>query len=374
MDLAVTQALAGLLTGTHGNLPMELLELANALLAQSRSQASSLKADEEIARSYVCAHLACRLKRSLTLAKIEPRPPCPPRTYQSLYRHFDNILRAGMKRRGRPPKPRDEEVATSVDRTLDSTSSASTPRQISNPISTERPDQAVSTPLKRAITRNQGSSRPPTVVPSWIMPCIHKLCRTTGASTASSHAYVGTSSALTAFSSILPNTTSGEESLHERARILTLILAIYLCVVFRMSGKPVTGQAFEEKARRALKAVDTSDRVMDNSIDDIIEDVNAWMERFEEKGFLGMGWLQNVPTGSVQEEEVDQMIARPYAELGMRSFRDVGDVEPGKVTLLPGLGTMMQGKVNFLGQAQTADYLEWKNKIIRRIGSLQATT
>ena len=59
MDLAVTQALAGLLTGRQGELPSELLELANALLAQSRSQASSLKADEEIARSYVCAHLAC---------------------------------------------------------------------------------------------------------------------------------------------------------------------------------------------------------------------------------------------------------------------------------------------------------------------------
>jgi len=59
MDLAVTQALVGLLLGTQGDLPAELLELANALLAQSRSQASSLKADEEIARSYACAHLAC---------------------------------------------------------------------------------------------------------------------------------------------------------------------------------------------------------------------------------------------------------------------------------------------------------------------------
>ena len=59
MERAVTQALVGLLPGTHGDLPKELLELANALLAQSRSQASSLKADEEIARSYACAHLAC---------------------------------------------------------------------------------------------------------------------------------------------------------------------------------------------------------------------------------------------------------------------------------------------------------------------------
>ena len=55
----MAQALISLIPTLTGPLPPELLELAVSLLAQSRSQASSLKADEEIARSYACANLAC---------------------------------------------------------------------------------------------------------------------------------------------------------------------------------------------------------------------------------------------------------------------------------------------------------------------------
>ena len=59
MERSVAQSLIGLIPTLTGPLPQELLELAVSLLAQSRSKASSLKADEEIARSYVCANLAC---------------------------------------------------------------------------------------------------------------------------------------------------------------------------------------------------------------------------------------------------------------------------------------------------------------------------
>lgn len=59
MDKAVVQALNGLVPELNGPLPSELLELAVSLLAQSRNKASSLKPEEEIARTYACAHLAC---------------------------------------------------------------------------------------------------------------------------------------------------------------------------------------------------------------------------------------------------------------------------------------------------------------------------
>jgi len=59
MDRSVAQALTGLIPSLNGPLPKELVELAGSLLAQSRNKASSLKAEEEIARSYACANLAC---------------------------------------------------------------------------------------------------------------------------------------------------------------------------------------------------------------------------------------------------------------------------------------------------------------------------
>lgn len=59
MDPAVVQALDSLIPALKGHLPQEVNDLAIALLAQSRSSAGSLKAEEEIARSYACANLAC---------------------------------------------------------------------------------------------------------------------------------------------------------------------------------------------------------------------------------------------------------------------------------------------------------------------------
>jgi origin recognition complex subunit 6 len=46
---------------THANdLPPKLVSLALSFVAQSRSFAASLKPEEEIARPYACAEIACR--------------------------------------------------------------------------------------------------------------------------------------------------------------------------------------------------------------------------------------------------------------------------------------------------------------------------
>jgi origin recognition complex subunit 6 len=55
----VEQALTGLIPTLNGPLPVELVELSLSLLARSRSVANSLKQEEEIARPYACAQLAC---------------------------------------------------------------------------------------------------------------------------------------------------------------------------------------------------------------------------------------------------------------------------------------------------------------------------
>jgi hypothetical protein len=55
----IEQSLSGLLPALNTSLPPELIELALSLLARSRSVAHSLKSNEEIARPYACAQLAC---------------------------------------------------------------------------------------------------------------------------------------------------------------------------------------------------------------------------------------------------------------------------------------------------------------------------
>ena len=58
MDQSITNTLITLIPTYPGPPPQEVIDLAASLLAQSRSKASSLKGEEEIAREYACAHLA----------------------------------------------------------------------------------------------------------------------------------------------------------------------------------------------------------------------------------------------------------------------------------------------------------------------------
>jgi origin recognition complex subunit 6 len=63
----VEQALATLLPTHASEIPPELLSLAQSLVAQSRSYATSLKPEEEIARPFACAEIACRRYGSMKL-------------------------------------------------------------------------------------------------------------------------------------------------------------------------------------------------------------------------------------------------------------------------------------------------------------------
>ena len=57
---SIEQALGTLLPTHADDLPDELVKLSAHLLAQSKSYASTLKPEEEIARPYACAELACK--------------------------------------------------------------------------------------------------------------------------------------------------------------------------------------------------------------------------------------------------------------------------------------------------------------------------
>lgn len=170
MSRSIEQNLLSLMP-THGNqLPPSLVDTARTLLTQSRQRASTLKADEEIARMYACAHIACerwvasshaagppkrryphsfrtsltprsRLKIRLNLPPIEARPPIPPRVYKRLFTHLDNILpgrqiRANTLTPKTPKNTRDlgSAVRRSEPRALDRSVSRSatqvTPKQI----------------------------------------------------------------------------------------------------------------------------------------------------------------------------------------------------------------------------------------------------
>jgi origin recognition complex subunit 6 len=93
MSQPILLALQSLLP-TLSPLPPALIDLSTSLLSQSRTRASALKPEEEIARTYACCHIACeRLGKQLGLEIGRPMPPCPPKVYAKLKAFLSSTLR-----------------------------------------------------------------------------------------------------------------------------------------------------------------------------------------------------------------------------------------------------------------------------------------
>ncbi|KAK5109507.1 hypothetical protein LTR62_006959 [Meristemomyces frigidus] len=108
MSNQIETSLSSLLP-TLSPLPSPLLDLAKSLLAQSRSKASSLKAEEEIGRTYACCHIACeRLAKNLALDITKPTPPCAPRVYGKLKTYLGTVLKTAANTTPRTTRTEDK--------------------------------------------------------------------------------------------------------------------------------------------------------------------------------------------------------------------------------------------------------------------------
>ncbi|QKX58122.1 uncharacterized protein TRUGW13939_05243 [Talaromyces rugulosus] len=438
----VEQVLATLLP-THANeIPPELLSLAQSLIAQSRSYTSSLKPEEEIARPFACAEIACRrLARALKLPPLLGHPPCPPRVYKKLYTFLDNSIGGSSKAAGkagsRTPSraattPRKETAATPSNtasaRTLqNNTPSKSTPRR-SNLLN----DRANGTPSKTASVKRARFKEDPLQTSyiikdaaDWVMPSVRTVCKTLStpaprmsllsrppvSRTLPPHMFTGVSSILHFFSSMTDDAfgkldeeasdfleilrTPGEEKTDDYKEIvMALVVAVYFLVLARRrSPGPVTEntnaestptpdesqkmdkKTFSEMRQTALSSLGLSPTDKRHG-----EDVDAWIALIMDQNWAkGQEWFDNIPSVGQRSddfldenghglEDDDPMEASTPKRRRTKLFAQAGSNKEG--ALLPGLGTMMQDRVDYLSEDRREDYLEWKADMMKRIASM----
>ncbi|KAI0095652.1 hypothetical protein F4814DRAFT_181853 [Daldinia grandis] len=186
MSRTLEPALLSLLPTYSKDLPQPLLELASSLLTQSRHSAGALKAEEEVARTYACAHIACeRLKITLDLPPIQPRPPVPPRIYKRLYAHLDNVLPAnavGKSGRVRAPSSKLREPGTLGSAQRIPSRSTPTKEQslakFRSPAAAKvnsTPSNSASKPPPLPVKRKAGGNM--SALPAWVRPTIQFMCK-----------------------------------------------------------------------------------------------------------------------------------------------------------------------------------------------------
>ncbi|OAL50443.1 hypothetical protein IQ07DRAFT_611376 [Pyrenochaeta sp. DS3sAY3a] len=354
--VSIQQALIGLIPTLNGPLPPELIELALSLLARSRSVAQSLKPDEEIARPYACAQLACeRSKKRLNLPAITSRPPCPPRIYKKLYNYLNSALPESSNSR-EPQTPRkNKEAAPS--------STRNTPK----------------TPLSGRTGRSTRKADGVHDIPEWVMPAIRTLVRSFNYPSAAPHIYTGVESILPLLirmsaatadtptkRSQRPTTTpSASSTTLTECRILSLIAMIFLYVFTRMKDEDVSPDEYNELREKAVNTLLEVATEGTTTYDDLSSETEQMMPLAQEEGWLQMEWFMNImPLGGDAMEGVEMDIVGPVASTKK-------GIKTGGSDYI-GLGTMMQDASDYLGERQQEDYLRWKEEIMARVHEIEA--
>ena len=389
MSRPIEQALTNLIPRHSGSLPPELIELASSLLAQSRTKASNLKAEEEIGRTYACANIACerylmflflwyfhllpdfmlmvyrhRLKTTLNLPKIEPRPPIPPRLYSKLYGYFDRTLTASAARqrakagsaRSTPSKALPERPTPRKEKSLEGFRANRTPKKGLKYVGNRERDERL---------------------PRWLAPTVRALCRGMDAGKAVPHVLAGVESVL-----CLPcpeeedETDDGHEKMERK--IPALVAAVWFFVMTRLAGEETNGKEYLKQRKIVLDILGgvKDDVVVVEKVGDGEEgwvgwevvrdkDIDAWLRDLPKRGWLQMDWFQNIVEGSgANGRDVDDDI--DMDELPSNPAKD------GTKIMGAGLGTMRQDRFDYLSEAKRDEYAEWRAKILSKIDELIA--
>lgn len=369
MSRQIELALISLMPSYGTDIPPSLVQLASSLLAQSRNQSSTLKAEEEIARMYACANIACdRLKIQLDLPPIEPRPPVPPRIYKRLYAHLDNIL-ATSASGGRRSSGRARTQVTKFGAEDSTTNSPSRPVPSRG---TPTKNQSLSqfrkntTPINKATGTGPNGESERAGLPPWIAPVIRFFCTETGSKKLAPTMLAGIESVL------FPEGQKLEEE-WAKGQTTEVVAAVLYHVTIRFqaitAGVPIDIDSYAPirkeilgilgKARKEVVFVGAEDAgAWDGWTTVKAKDFDAMVEAAKESEWLESDWyrgindvIQNIGDGDVDMDEGDE-----------------GTQEGGGRRA----DTMFQDRYDFLSESRRADYKTWKEAQLGRIEKLLA--
>ncbi|POS83232.1 hypothetical protein EPUL_004692 [Erysiphe pulchra] len=299
MNRPIEQAIENLIPRYSNSIPSVLIELANSIFVQSRSKCT-LRAEEEVARAYACANLACeRLKGKLDLPPIEPRPPIPPRAYDKLYAYLSSKLdpKTPSKKRKNPlPSTPTTQIRATPSKSVQSRS-----------MLRDKPLDRAKIPGKRTIEDDCNYSheaKMKALIPLWVLPTIRSLCKQMHTPKATPHILAGVESILCLPKPEITRSYSIDES---KLKLPAMIAAVWNLVVSRMNGREERLPDKTEEIKLVLKFLEQARenemllKKLDNKEDswrgwEIIteSDVNAWRKEISVGGWKELDWWRNI--------------------------------------------------------------------------------
>lgn len=326
-----------------------------------------------------------RLKITLNLPPIEPRPPVPPRVYKRLYSLLDKELPVTSL----AGRPRANGSSTSRSQGLSSPASRASPSKGAPTKETSLSqfrtpgNSGTSSRLKPKSAAEQKDSQ----LPPWIRPTVRHICtallKEDGPDLAPT-VYAG----LDAIVAPYRNRTQDE---WVNAHLTALVGAIYLYVSLSAAlapGEEMTADFFRlgyKSARKEILGALRGARINIQVPTTTTRGKKAEATEDEEASFWA-GWQESIKMADF--DQVIQEVAnrewlnsdwyRSIDFLRDQAERDDEDVDAGETPAstaatvqITRADTMLQDKFDYLSDRRRADYRKWEAEILRRIELLE---
>ncbi|KAI0182778.1 origin recognition complex, subunit 6 [Xylaria flabelliformis] len=371
MSRTLEPTLYSLLPSYATALPQPLLELASSLLAQSRHSAGALKVDEEVARSYACAHIACeRLKISLDLPPIQVRPPIPPRLYRRLYTHLDNVLAStSLTRPGCVQTP----ISKAKGADLFGSAKATSLAKYRSPATTRgdgTPTKSASKPPPLPAKKKKAGGLNSTL-PAWLRPTIQLLCKELDQELIGRTVLAGMQTI------VAPH---GRRTKDEwvNDHLAPLLAAVYCLVAGQLyvlvQGKDLDNKQYSKIRKSILDVLEQAqekvavpgmdeDELWIGWSDVTSKDVDKAMAEIIKRGWQKDEWFDGFE-GMVKRSESDAKTSRDQVDMEDEESRTSEKLHIHRAD------TMFQSRWDMTDQKRR-EYREWENGIMQRIEEIE---
>ena len=382
---------------TQNYLPPELLALTSSLLSQSRNKVPTLKADEEVGRTFVCSHIACeRLETKLGLELGKVLPPVKPRVYAKLKKYLDGVLET--------PKAKSIRTTAEVDRRTSGITPKSRRLRDGTASQPATPAKDPRTSPKSGTKRKYGQQEQPkhAEAPAYAMKMIRALCKALDANEAALHVYTG-------LCVVLQSSRNGLDEQHlsftkkrhlsgnmmeeadrsqtaiDDADVPAVIVLLFMTVCQRLYGRQTFKNGKEQVERAAREFCQRcGDMTMPVAVKEN-GDFDTRVKRFSQAnetlidGWKLTDWYESISVEGSHDHDDDASLeptpAKPTAKTPLRRKEKHGSVDeldqPGPSGLAFGLGTMFQPPLDWLSDDRRAEYANWKSNMMERIAAVE---
>jgi origin recognition complex subunit 6 len=318
-----------------------------------------------------------RLKTTLNLPPIEPRPPLPPRVYSKLYAYFDRTLTTSAARnRAKALSPSKTSSSTLRSSPSKSTATSKQIQTLPQRLTPGKEKSFESFRKKRAEKKGlkyTSNTEKDERVPKWVAPVIRHLCREMETPRAVPHLLAGAESVLCL---PCPSDPNGDLEKGVEGKIPALIAALWFFVVVKMRGKEGQGKenlARKKMAREVLMRAKEDEGVMDRVGDEkgtwkgweeISEkDVNAWRREIVLNQWREMDWYENIEEGCGVDGEIPSEMD-DGEDGGSSMSEELGDEVRRRAT-----ASMIQEKY-IMTPAKKKAYEEWRDMMLAGIDKM----